>query len=126
VFQLTGKEIKTEMGKLVLSEEAIATIAGAAAIECYGVVGMAGRKMTDGLSELLGMENLAKGVSVSIDGDQLYIELFVILGYGVKISEVARMIIDKVRYTVEKITGLKVSKVTVSVESIRLQENSGS
>lgn len=123
---MTGKEIKTEMGKLVLSEEAIATIAGAAAIECYGVVGMAGRKMTDGLSELLGMENLAKGVSVSIDGDQLYIELFVILGYGVKISEVARMIIDKVRYTVEKITGLKVSKVTVSVESIRLQENSGS
>jgi uncharacterized alkaline shock family protein YloU len=126
VFQLTGKEIKTEMGKLVLSEEAIATIAGAAAIECYGVVGMAGRKMTDGLSELLGMENLAKGVSVSIDGDELYIELFVILGYGVKISEVARMIIDKVRYTVERITGLKVSKVTVSVESIRLQENSGS
>jgi len=123
---LTGKEIKTEMGKLVLSEEAIATIAGAAAIECYGVVGMAGRKMTDGLSELLGMENLAKGVSVSIDGDELYIELFVILGYGVKISEVARMIIDKVRYTVERITGLKVSKVTVSVESIRLQENSGS
>jgi uncharacterized alkaline shock family protein YloU len=123
---LTGKEIKTEMGKLVLSEEAIATIAGAAAIECYGVVGMAGRKMTDGLSELLGMENLAKGVSVSIDGDELNIELFVILGYGVKISEVARMIIDKVRYTVEKITGLKVSKVTVSVESIRLQENSGS
>ncbi len=126
MFQLTGKEIKTEMGKLVLSEEAIATIAGAAAIECYGVVGMAGRKMTDGLSELLGMENLAKGVSVSIDGDELYIELFVILGYGVKISEVARMIIDKVRYTVERITGLKVSKVTVSVESIRLQENSGS
>lgn len=123
---MTGKEIKTEMGKLVLSEEAIATIAGAAAIECYGVVGMAGRKMTDGLSELLGMENLAKGVSVSIDGDELYIELFVILGYGVKISEVARMIIDKVRYTVERITGLKVSKVTVSVESIRLQENSGS
>ncbi len=123
---MTGKEIRTEMGKLVLSEEAIATIAGAAAIECYGVVGMAGRKMTDGLSELLGMENLAKGVSVSIDGDELYIELFVILGYGVKISEVARMIIDKVRYTVEKITSLKVSKITVSVESIRLQENSGS
>jgi len=72
------------------------------------------------------MENLAKGVSVSIDGDELNIELFVILGYGVKISEVARMIIDKVRYTVEKVTGLKVNKVTVSVESIRLQENSGS
>jgi uncharacterized alkaline shock family protein YloU len=123
---VTGKEIRTDMGKLVLSEEAIATIAGASATECYGVVGMAGRKMTDGLSELLGRENLARGVSVSIDGDEVYIELFVILGYGIKISEVARMIVDKVRYTVEKFTGLKVKKVTVNVESIRLQENSGS
>ncbi|MGI6627538.1 MAG: Asp23/Gls24 family envelope stress response protein [Bacillota bacterium] len=114
------------MGKLVLSEEAIATIAGAAATECYGVVGMAGRKMTDGLSELLGRENLSRGVSVSIDGDEVYIELFVVLGYGIKISEVARMIVDKVRYTVEKFTGLRVKKVTVNVESIRLQENSGS
>ncbi len=123
---MTGKEIRTDMGKLVLSEEAIATIAGAAATECYGVVGMAGRKMTDGLSELLGRENLSRGVSVSIDGDEVYIELFVVLGYGIKISEVARMIVDKVRYTVEKFTGLRVKKVTVNVESIRLQENSGS
>ena len=123
---MTGKEIRTDIGKLVLSEEAIATIAGASATECYGVVGMAGRKMTDGLSELLGRENLAKGVSVSIDGDEVYIELFVIVGYGVKISEVARMIVDKVRYTVEGSTGLRVKKVTVNVESIRLQENSGS
>jgi len=126
VAPLTGKEIKTDLGKLVLSEEAIATIAGAAATECYGVVGMAGRKMTDGISELLGRENLAKGVSVSIDGDEVYIDLYVIIGYGVKISEVARMVVDKVRYTVENITGLKVKKVTVNVESIRLQGNTGS
>lgn len=123
---LTGKEIKTDLGKLVLSEEAIATIAGAAATECYGIVGMAGKKMTDGISELLGRENLAKGVSVSIDGEDVYIDLFVIVGYGVRISEVARMVVDKVRYTVENITGLKVKKVTVNVESIRLQGNSGS
>ncbi|QUL98349.1 MAG: Asp23/Gls24 family envelope stress response protein [Candidatus Fermentithermobacillus carboniphilus] len=123
---LTGKEIKTDLGKLVLSEEAIATIAGAAATECYGIVGMAGKKMTDGISELLGRENLAKGVSVSIDGEDVYIDLFVIVGYGVRISEVARMVVDKVRYTVENITGLKVKKVTVNVESIRFQGNSGS
>jgi len=122
---LTGKEIRTDLGKLVLSEEAIATLAGAAATECYGVVGMAGRKMTDGIFELLGRENLAKGVSVSIDGDEVYIDLHVILGFGVKISEVARMVVEKVRYTVENSTGLKVRRVTVNVESIRLQGNSG-
>ncbi len=119
---MVGKEIRTDIGKMALSEEAIATIAGAAATECYGVVGMAGRKMTDGLSELLGRENLSKGVTVSIDGDDVYINVSVILGYGVKIPEVARMVAEKVRYTVYNYTGLKVKRVTVNVESLRFQD----
>jgi len=119
---VVGKEIRTDIGKMALSEEAIATIAGAAATECYGVVGMAGRKMTDGLSELLGRENLSKGVTVSIDGDDVYINVSVILGYGVKIPEVARMVAEKVRYTVYNYTGLKVKRVTVNVESLRFQD----
>ena len=68
--------------------------------------------MTDGC--LAGQENWP-GVSVSIDGDEVYIELFVILGYGIKISEVARMIVDKVRYTVRSLPP-KSKKVTVNVE----------
>jgi len=119
---VVGKEIRTDIGKMALSEEAIATIAGAAATECYGVVGMAGRKMTDGLSELLGRENLSKGVTVSIDGDDVYINVSVILAYGVKIPEVARMVAEKVRYTVYNYTGLKVKRVTVNVESLRFQD----
>ncbi len=107
-----AKEIRTDIGKLALSEEAIATIAGAAATECYGgVVGMAGRKMTDGISELLGQEKSQPRVDVTIDGDDLYITLYVVLGYGVKIPEVARMVADKVRYTVENLTGLKVKRL---------------
>ncbi len=123
---VSGKHVETGLGRLVLSEEAIATIAGAAATECYGVVGMAGRKMTDGISELLGKENLSRGVSVSVEGDSVYIDLSVVLGYGVRITEVARMIIHKVRYTVEKATGLIVKKVTVNVQGIRIQADSGS
>ena len=119
---MVGKEIRTDIGKMALSEEAIATIAGAAATECYGVVGMAGRKMTDGLSELLGKENLSKGVTVSIDGDDLYVAVSVILGYGVKIPEVARMVAEKVRYTLENYTGLEVKRVTVNVERLRFQD----
>jgi uncharacterized alkaline shock family protein YloU len=123
---LTGKETETGLGRLVLSEEAIATIAGAAAIECYGVVGMAGRRMTDGIFELLGKENLSKGVSVSIEGDEIYVDLLIVVGYGVRISEVARMVVDKVRYTVENVTSLRVRKVTVNVQGVRVQANSGS
>jgi uncharacterized alkaline shock family protein YloU len=123
---LAGKEIETNLGRLVLSEEAIATIAGAAAIECYGVVGMAGRKMTDGIFELLGKENLSKGVSASVEGDNVYIDLSVVVGYGVRISEVARMVVEKVRYTIENVTGLKVKNVTVNVRGVRVQGSSGS
>lgn len=123
---LTGKERETGLGRLVLSDEAIATIAGAAATECYGVVGMAGRKMTDGISELLGKENLSKGVAVSVEGDEVYIDLLIVVGYGVRISEVARMVVDKVRYTVENVTGLTVRKVTVNVQGVRVQGSSGS
>ncbi len=118
---ITGKVVETPLGKLVLSEEAIATVAGAAAIECYGVVGMAGRKMTDGIAELLGRENLSRGVEVSIEGDHVFITLYIIVGYGVRISEVARMVVEKVRYTVEQVTGLKVANVKVNVEGIRIQ-----
>ncbi|MGE5578816.1 MAG: Asp23/Gls24 family envelope stress response protein [Bacillota bacterium] len=123
---ISGKETETQLGRLVLSEEAIATIAGAAATECYGVVGMAGRKMSDGISELLGKENLSKGVSVTIEGDEVYVDLTIIVGYGVRISEVARMVVDKVRYTLEKATGLAVRKVTVNVQGVRVQGSSGS
>lgn len=122
---LSGKERETSYGKLVLSDEAIATVAGVAATECYGVVGMAGKKMTDGIAELLGRENLSKGVSVHVEGDEVSIELFIIVGYGVRISEVARMVVDKVKYTVESVTGLKLKKVKVNVEGIRLQGDMG-
>lgn len=122
---ISGKESETALGRLALSDEAIATIAGAAATECYGVVGMAGRKMTDGISELLGKENLSKGVSVSIDGDDVYVDLLIVVGYGVRISEVARMVVDKVRYTLENATGLNVKKVTVNVQGVRVQGSLG-
>ena len=122
---IRGKESETGLGRLALSEEAIATIAGAAATECYGVVGMAGRKMTDGISELLGKENLSKGVSVSIEGDDVYVDLLIVVGYGVRISEVARMVVDKVRYTLENATGLNVKKVTVNVQGVRVQGSLG-
>ncbi len=64
-------------------------------------------------------------MSVSVDGDSVCIDLSVILGYGIRINEVARMIADEVRYTVENATGLKVIKVTVNVQGIRPQGRLG-
>lgn len=117
-----GKEIRTSLGRIDISEEVIATIAGAAAIECYGLVGMASKKSSDKFTELLGRENLAKGVVVSIHGDEVIVDLYIIVGYGVKISEVASNVMERVRYTTENLTGLKVAQVNVNVQGVRVLE----
>ncbi len=115
-----GKEIQTELGRISLSDEAIATMAGAAAVECYGIVGMAGTRMKDGFAELVGRENLSRGVQVVLEGDTVQIALYIVVGYGTRISEIARNVRDKVRYVVENATGLQVTDVRIHVQGVKV------
>lgn len=115
-------EIQNELGKVVISEELIATLAGVAAVECYGLVGMASRKLKDGIAELLGRDNLSRGVEVHIEGDMLTVDLHIIVSYGTKIPEVAVNVMEKVKYTLEKLTGLAVARVNVNVQGVRVTE----
>lgn len=117
-----GKEMMNSLGKIEISEEVISTIAGAAAVECYGLVGMASRKITDGFVDLLRKENLARGVVVSIKDNELVIDLHIVVGYGLSISEVAANVMERVHYTTEKLTGLKISQVNVNVQGVRILE----
>lgn len=115
-----AQELKNTMGRISLSEEVIATIAGVAATECYGVVGMASTKIKDGIAELLGRENLSRGVEVELSDSIADITLYVVVGYGTKISEVAHNVVDKVKYTIESTTGLKVRNVNVRVQGVKV------
>ena len=109
-----------ELGNIHYSEEVLAKIVGLSTMECYGVVGMVSKNATEGLWELMRIENLSKGVKLKFDNDKLVAELFVMVEYGTKISEIANNIIQKVRYSVENFTGLKVSSVTVNVQAVRV------
>ena len=113
-------KLVTSLGSVNFTDEVLANIAGISTMECYGVVGMASKKATDGLVELLRRENLSKGVKVTSDNDELIVELFIIVEYGTKISVIANNIIQKVKYTLENLTGLKVKKVVVNVQSVRV------
>lgn len=115
-----AKEITTEFGRLILSEEVIATLAGVAATECYGIVGMAGARIKDGIAELLGQENLSRGVQVFLEDDQVDIGLSIVVGYGTRISEIAKNVTDKVRYVVETTTGLRVTAVRIQVQGVKV------
>jgi uncharacterized alkaline shock family protein YloU len=113
-------EINSELGKIAIADDIIATIAGIAAVECYGVVGMASRRIKDGIVELLGRENLSRGVEVHRSGAAIVVNLSVIVGYGTRITEVAKNIREKVVYAIESMSGLRVQAVNVLVQGIRV------
>ena len=103
------------------SIETIKQIAAMSAMECFGVVGMSKKSGADDIIELLRKENLGKGVRVAFIADNnVTIDLYVIVEFGVKIMAVAENLIDTVKYNVEKQTGLKVKKINVFVQSVRV------
>lgn len=113
-------KISNEFGTIEIDKHVIAQIAYQSAMESYGLVGLAYK--TKGIVELLKGENVTKGVSVQeLEDGTIAIELYVIMQYGTNISTVANNIIDKVKYTIEKITALKVSKIDVNVQGIRVK-----
>lgn len=115
-------KLTTELGNIGIDDNVIAIIAGISAMESYGIVGMASKNATDGLFELLKTDYLSKGIRVSTKEDTLTIDLHVILEYGVRISVVAENIIDRVRFNVERFTGLKVGRINVNVQGIRVEK----
>lgn len=113
--------IESEFGRIDVSNDAIAQIAGTAATQCYGVVGMASNnQLKDGLAVILRRENYGKGVTIRSENDLIDIDLFVVLGYGVKISEVSHEIQKKVKYDVEQFFSKKVRSVNVYVQGVRI------
>lgn len=114
-------EVASDIGQVEVTTEVISTIAGAAAMDCYGLVGMASRRqLKDGITELLGRDNFSKGIEAVTDDGEVKIGMYIIVGYGTKISEVAHNVQSKVKYNVEQMTGLQVKEVNIFVQGVRL------
>jgi uncharacterized alkaline shock family protein YloU len=114
------KEIENNFGKILIAEQVIETVAGLSAMECYGLVGMSSKNMQDGIAELLGWDNLSKGVSVEIQEDKLKVELNIVVEYGTNIHEVANNIIDRVKYTLKNRLGIEVNNIDINVQGVRI------
>lgn len=106
-------------GKIEVSPQAISTIAGKAVTECYGVVGIASRRMHKGKAVLLNQEQYGQGIEVKFAGEQIIIDLYVVLEYGLRISEIAHNIMSSVKFSVEKMLGVPVVQVNVNVQGLR-------
>ncbi|RST75451.1 Asp23/Gls24 family envelope stress response protein [Siminovitchia acidinfaciens] len=114
-------EMKTKFGQIDISNEVIATIAGGAAIDCYGIVGMASKnQIRDGLTEILRKDNFSRGVVIRQEEDELHIDMYIIVSYGTKISEVAFNVQSKVKYTLQKTIGMSADTVNIYVQGVRV------
>lgn len=107
-------------GRIEIAPHAIATVAGEAVLRCYGVVGMSNKNLIDGLAVLLQPEKWHRGVDVQVREGEVIVDLYVIIQYGTRISEVAHGVMNSVKYTLEQALGLPVAEVNVHVQGLRM------
>ena len=120
---MASAKFELAKGNVSIDTEAIAAITGYVASMSYGVVGMAYRSKSDSVASLLKRENFTKGIKVSVGEDnKLTIDVHIIIEYGVNINAICDSIVHNVKYKLEHNTGLKVTKVNVLVESVRVKE----
>jgi len=111
---------ETEIGDIIVEREVIETIAGLAAIDCYGLVGMVAQDFQSGLWSILGLDSIRKGVSVRSSDQGLIVDVHVIVGYGIKIHEVAHNVMQKVAYVLEHNAGITIAQVNVNVKGVKV------
>lgn len=116
-------KIDNEYGEIIIGEAVIAKLAGMVANMCYGVVGMAVRNTKDGIVSLLKPSNLTKGVKVSVEDNRLYVDLHIVVQYGVNINAISESIMHNVKYQIAKMTDFEVKEVNIFVESIRINHH---
>lgn len=112
--------MSTNLGNVVIENEVIAKYAGSAAVECFGVVGMAAVSVKDGIAKLLRRESLSRGVNITVTDNKITVDFHVIVSYGVSISAVADNLVSNVRYKIEEFSGLPVEKINIYVEGVRV------
>jgi uncharacterized alkaline shock family protein YloU len=112
-------EDTTSLGGIHISPNAVATIAYHAVLESYGVVGLAPKNLADGIVRSITREP-SRGVTVQYNGEDIDIEVHIIIEYGTRINAVAKSVANTVRFHVEKALGLRVNNIDVHVAGLRI------
>ncbi len=114
---MTGET--TPIGSIHVSPRAITTIAYQAALESYGVVGLAPKNLINNLTNAL-VKDPTQGVEVHYDGEKIIIDMYIVIEYGTRIKSVAKSVANTIRYHVEKALGMPVDQVNIHVSGLRI------
>jgi uncharacterized alkaline shock family protein YloU len=106
------------LGKIEVLPNAIHTIAMQATSECYGVVGLTAPRLHNGQAVLLPSEQSNQGIQVRVVNEQIIVEVYVALEYGLRMSEIAHNIMSSVKFSIEKMLGVPVAQVNVNIQGL--------
>lgn len=113
---------KQTPGCVQIANDVLADLAGFAALECYGIVGMASPTMRDGVAQLLSREKLRKGVHIANAEEGVRVDLYVIIEHGTNLTEVSHNLANRVRYVLTNMADIKVSTVDVHVQGVKVRK----
>lgn len=108
-------------GALHISNDVLADLAGAAALECYGVVGVCAPSSIDRIAKLLPASRLRRGVVVRQSDAGIHVNLYIIIEHGTNISIVCKNLIDQVTFVLKDYASVEVEAVEVKVEDVRVR-----
>ena len=119
--QIQKEEVKEiDENGIKIADDVIATIAGKSALEVKGVYSMAGG-FAGGISEVFGKKSYTKGIKVDNTDKGLKIDVNIIVEYGSRIPDVAYEIQNKVKNSIENMTGLKIEEVNVHIQGVNTE-----
>ena len=114
-------EETTSLGGIHISPNAVAAIAYHAVLESYGVVGLAPKNIADGIVKSITREP-SRGITVDYNGEDIDIDVNIIVEYGTRINSVAESVKNTIRFHVEKALGLRVNSINVHVAGLRISD----
>ncbi len=117
-------EETTSLGGIHVSPNAVAAIAYHATLQSYGVVGLAPKNIVEGLALTITREP-ARGISVRYDGENIDIDIYIIVEYGTRITTVADSVANTVKFQVEKAIGMPIHELNVHVAGLRVSDQDG-
>ncbi|NCU16781.1 Asp23/Gls24 family envelope stress response protein [Pallidibacillus pasinlerensis] len=112
--------VQDELGKIEIAPEVIEVIAGIAASEIEGVATMRGN-FAAGVAERFGRKNHGKGIRVDLSDNQIKIDVYCVLNYGVSIPKVAQQIQDNIRQALLNMTGLETDEVNIHIVNVNFE-----
>ena len=108
-------------GCVNIANDVLADLSGYAALESYGIVGMASQTLRDGVAQLLPAAKLRKGVKVVSTEDGIVVDLYVIIEFGTNLAEVSHNLANRVRYVLTNTADVQVANVDVHVQGVKVR-----